>query len=285
MSLPGSTYLASGGVKASAATASSNSGLTAAARREASPQVWENGSVVPPLAANAIHVWRAALERSDDELSACERILSADERARADRFCFGRDRRHYIAGRGILRMLLGRYLHCDPAALTFCYNAHGKPTLASPVSDLRFNVSHSHGLILYGVTRGRELGIDVEHVRGEVLVEQLADRFFSPREVAALRDVPPASRRDAFFRIWTRKEAYLKGTGKGLTLPLDCFDVSLTPGQAALLATHHEPADAQRWSMRDLAAGTGFAAALIAEGNGWHLWCGEWPGGAPAGLE
>jgi medium-chain acyl-[acyl-carrier-protein] hydrolase len=247
------------------------------------PQSWEDAHVAPSLAGDAIHVWRAALERADDEIAACEGVLSADERARADRFCFSRDRRHYIAGRGILRMLLGRYLQCDPASLSFRYNPQGKPKLDSPATDLRFNISHSHGVALYGLTRGRELGIDVEQVRGEVAVDQLAERFFSPREVAMLRQVPAAGRRDAFFRIWTRKEAYLKATGKGLTLALDCFDVSLTPGAAALLATRHDGAEAARWSMRDLAAGAGFAAALIAEGNGWRVWCGQWPGGTLIG--
>jgi medium-chain acyl-[acyl-carrier-protein] hydrolase len=243
---------------------------------------WHDAAAAPPLSDDAVHVWRAALERSDADLAVCEETLSADEKARAGRFCFERDRRHYTAGRGTLRRLLGRYLGCDPASLTFRYNRYGKPALASPHGELRFNLSHSHGLALFAFTRGRDLGVDVEQVRGEVAVEQLAERFFSPQEVAALRDLSLGARRDAFFRIWTRKEAYLKATGKGLSLPLDCFDVSLTLGAAALLATRNDPAEVSRWSMRDLSVGEGFAAAVLVEGNGWRLWCGQWPGAATA---
>jgi 4'-phosphopantetheinyl transferase len=167
--------------------------------------------------------------------------------------------------------------------LRFSYNPQGKPSLTGVTDPLRFNVSHSHGIALYGVTRGREIGIDVEQVRGEVAVDQLADRFFSTQEVAALRALPAAERREAFFRIWARKEAYLKATGLGLSLALDCFDVSLTPGAAALLATRNDPAEAGRWSMRELVVAEGFAAALLVEGTGWRLWCGQWPHSLPQG--
>jgi medium-chain acyl-[acyl-carrier-protein] hydrolase len=256
-------------------------GPMSGAAGQAAP-TWADITAVPALTNDAVHVWRASLERSDDELTALEHTLSADERSRADRFCFPRDRRHYIAGRGILRALLARYLRCDPAALQFHYNPQGKPSLASGVTDpLRFNVSHSHGVAVYGITRGREIGIDVEQVRGEVAVDQLAERFFSPREVAALRALPASERRDAFFRIWARKEAYLKATGLGLSLPLDCFDVSLVPGEAALLATRNDPAEAARWTMRELAVADGFAAAFLVEGNSWRLWCGQWPNSVP----
>ncbi|MHB1426768.1 MAG: 4'-phosphopantetheinyl transferase family protein, partial [Gemmataceae bacterium] len=111
--------------------------------------------------------------------------------------------------------------------------------------------------------------------------EPLAERFFSPRETAVLRSLPPELRREAFFRCWTRKEAYIKAQGKGLSLPLDQFDVSLHPDEPAeLLATQHDPQEAQRWSLRSLLPKEGFVATVAVEGHSWRLWCGEWVAGA-----
>ncbi len=164
--------------------------------------------------------------------------------------------------------------------MRFTYSNYGKPLVANEDNgnDLRFNLTHSHGLALLAVTRGRDIGIDVEYLRDmERDGELLAERFFSPRETAALRSLPPELRREAFFHCWTRKEAYIKANGKGLSLPLDEFDVSLHPGeQAALLATQHDPDDARRWSMRSLLPADGYIAALTVEGPSWRLWCGDW---------
>jgi 4'-phosphopantetheinyl transferase len=127
------------------------------------------------------------------------------------------------------------------------------------------------------VTLGREIGVDLEHIRDNLEGEQLAERFFSPREVAALRALPPELRREAFFHCWTRKEAYIKANGKGLSLPLDQFDVTLRPGEpAALLATLHDPDEARRWSMWSLVPNEGYVGALAVEGHSWRLWCGDW---------
>ncbi len=153
--------------------------------------------------------------------------------------------------------------------MRFAYTTYGKPLLADETgaSGLRFNLTHSHGLALLAVTRGREIGVDVERIRDNLEGEKLAERFFSPREVAALRSLPPELRREAFFHCWTRKEAYIKAVGKGLSLPLDQFDVTLHPGEpAALLATRHDSEEAQRWSMRSLAPGEGYVGALARRG-------------------
>jgi medium-chain acyl-[acyl-carrier-protein] hydrolase len=231
----------------------------------------------PPLGADEVHVWRVPLECRPETVSHLLAGLAPDERERADRFHFDKDRRHFIAGRGALRAVLGRYLGEPPERLRFTYNVYGKPALVGG-GNVRFNLTHSHGLALLAVTRGREVGVDLERVRADLAGEELAERFFSPREVAALRGLPQGQRREAFFRCWTRKEAYIKARGAGLALPLDRFDVTLRPDEpAALLATHDEPAEAGRWSLRNLAPGDGYAGALAVEGHSWRLWCGHRP--------
>jgi 4'-phosphopantetheinyl transferase len=251
--------------------------LTAAAPE--ADEGWPEVAAVPALADGEVHVWRTPLEQPADRLEDLRRTLAPDERQRAERFHFDKDRRHFVAGRGLLRTLLGRYLGRDPGSLQFAYNPQGKPMLAGEGGGLRFNLAHSHGLALFAVSRGRELGVDLERIRPEFAGEPVAQRFFSPREVAALRALSGERRHEAFFVCWTRKEAYLKATGKGLSLPLDCFDVSLLPGEpAALLATRHDPTEVGRWSLRALAPAQGYAGALAVEGRGWRLRCGSLAG-------
>ena len=169
----------------------------------------------------------------------------------------------------------------DPQYLRFTYGPRGKPALATDMGavSLRFNVSHSHGLALYAMTRGRELGVDVERIRPEIVQEQVAERFFSPREVTTLRALPVPLQATAFFACWTRKEAYIKATGEGLALPLDQFDVSLAPGEpAALLRTAWDPQEAPRWTMQDLDPAPGYRAAVAVAGHDWRLTCWDGPG-------
>jgi 4'-phosphopantetheinyl transferase len=146
------------------------------------------------------------------------------------------------------------------------------------VSDeLRFNVSHSHGLALYAVTRRRKIGIDIERVRPISGPEQLAARFFSAGENAELCALPEHVKHEAFFNCWTRKEAYVKARGEGLSLPLNQFDVSLNPGEPArLLRVERDPQEAARWSLQGLTPAPGYVAALAVEGHGWRLACWEW---------
>ncbi|MCL6650581.1 MAG: 4'-phosphopantetheinyl transferase superfamily protein [Chloroflexi bacterium] len=232
------------------------------------------------LASDEVHLWLATLEASPAQLAAYEQLLSSDERERAARFRFWRDRHRYVVGRGLLRVILARYLGIAPFELRFAYNAYGKPEPAAESSArwLRFNLSHSHGLALYAVARGRELGVDIERVRPEMATEAIARHFFSPREVRALSALPPSAQTDAFFRCWTRKEAYLKARGEGLSLPLDSFEVSLAPGEpAVLLQAPGPPQERDRWSLRDVAVPRGYAAAVAVEGHGWRLCCRHWP--------
>ena len=229
-----------------------------------------------------VHVWQAGLDQAPSQIDQYLRILSADERARADRFYFRKDRDHFIVARGTLRSILSCYLNRAPESLSFSYSAHGKPSLERESGEeaIRFNLAHSHEAALYALVRDREVGIDLEFIHGNPQAEQVTERFFSPREILTLRALPPAVQRYAFFLCWTRKEAYIKARGEGLSLlPLDQFDVSLTPGHPAeLLGTRPDPLEANRWSLRDLALEPlGYAAALAVEGDGWSLALWQWP--------
>ena len=143
---------------------------------------------------------------------------------------------------------------------------------------IRFNLSHSHGKALYAISRGREVGVDLEFIRCDLEAEQIAERFFSHSEIETLRALPPSLRKYAFFLCWTRKEAYIKARGEGLSMSLDQFDVSLTPGKpAALLRTNPDSDEALRWSLRDLKPASGYAAALAIRGSDFTLSCWQWP--------
>jgi medium-chain acyl-[acyl-carrier-protein] hydrolase len=247
------------------------------AHRARPPQTWPANADVPALGDDDVHAWSAGLEQPPARLDELRQSLAADEHERAARFFFERDRRHFVAGRGWLREVLGRYLRQAPASLRFKYTAEGKPFLADDASGLRFNLAHSHGLALLAVARGRDVGVDVEYIRADFDADSLAENYFSPREIVALRALPEAKRRTAFFACWSRKEAFLKGIGKGLSLALNCFDVSLEPGaEQALLEVRHHEANSQRWTIRELAPAAGYAAAIAVAGAGWCIKCHQW---------
>jgi 4'-phosphopantetheinyl transferase len=170
------------------------------------------------LRADDVDVWRAALDDQPDALvRQMEALLSADEADRARGFYFERDRRRYIVGRGVLRILVGRYLERTPQSVAFTYGPNGKPGLrGAGEGELFFNVAHSEGLALYAFTRVGEVGIDVERMRDLPDWESVAQAAFCPHELAQLRACPAATRRDEFFRAWTRQEAVLKALGTGL---------------------------------------------------------------------
>jgi 4'-phosphopantetheinyl transferase len=238
---------------------------------------------LPPKAlvfgADEVHVWRATLDLIPLPIDSFRRTLAPDEQERADQFYFQRDRGRFIVARGVLRAILGRYLSRAPESLSFCYSSHGKPALVreSGGDAIRFNISHSHGVALYAVTRGREVGIDLELIRSGLEIEEIAERFFSRLEIATLHALPTDIRRCAFFLCWTRKEAYIKARGEGLSLPLDQFDVSLIPGEpATLMSTRPDSDEALRWSLQGLTIDPGYAAALAVEGHGGSLAYWQW---------
>jgi 4'-phosphopantetheinyl transferase len=219
----------------------------------------------PALVEGEVHVWRIALDRPTWDDADLRSSLAPDELARAARFVFPVDRERFVAARDALRQILARYIGCSPRQVHFGYSQHGKPTLRAPGAStgLTFNLSHTRDLALCAVTRGREVGIDVEAIRPEVAIDEIARTTFSPAERSALAALPPGERLAAFFACWTRKEAYLKARGDGLTYPLDQFDVSLGPGEApALLGSREGPAEVRRWDLRALDLGERYAAAL-----------------------
>ena len=231
------------------------------------------------LGDNEVHVWRASLELPSSQVQRLRRNLSEEELERAERFHFERHRDHFIGARGLLRTILGRYLMTDPGKLQFRYGPKGKPELAGKASQrpLHFNVSHSHGLALYAVTREHEIGVDVERIRPDLAGEKIAERFFSSREAATLRELPAHMRQKAFYTCWTRKEAYLKAIGQGITLHLDQFEVSVAPGEpAVLLSINGDPKEASYWSLKGLDPGPGYVGALAVKGHGWDLRCWHW---------
>ena len=235
---------------------------------------WQCAPASVSLQAGEIHVWRVDLGQPEDVMQKLRGTLEDDEIRRADRFHFEKDRRAFVVSRGFLRQVLGRYLATNPEALRFSYGPYGKPALDGEYKDsaLRFNMSHSRGVGLVAVSEGKELGVDVEHIRADFATEEIARRFFSPREVAAFNALPPELRVNAFFRCWTRKEAYIKAIGLGLSQPLDGFDVTLAPDESpVLLRTDRD--DASRWSVSDIDVGSDYAAALVVEGQISNIGC------------
>ncbi len=226
-----------------------------------------------------VHVWCATLNPPSDRIEELFHILSPDERLRAKRFYFERDRWRFIVARGILRMILSLYLKVEPGRVMFRYGPHGKPFLSieSDQDVLQFNLSHSQGLALYAFTYSRAIGIDVEYIKPQLDVEGIAARFFSPSESAMLLGLPETQKLDAFFNCWTRKEAYLKAKGIGLSLPLDQFDVSFVRGKpACILKTRGDPQEADRWSLQELTPATCYTGAVAVEGYSWALKCWRW---------
>ena len=215
---------------------------------------------------DGIHVWQAALDPGERSLARLEALLSPDEKARAGRFRFERDRNRYIAGRGALRQLLGAYAGIAPGKLEFVYGEFGKPALseasASASGGISFNLAHSADLAVYAIARERTLGIDVERIKPESAGEEIARRYFSPREVQHLLALCPEERVKAFFRCWTRKEAYLKALGTGLQTPLDSFSVSLLPDEPAEFLSGVEPC----WRLFAFQPADGYVAALVHDG-------------------
>lgn len=236
----------------------------------------EGWAAPPPgriaITPDEVHVWRASLRPSAPVLARLEAHLSPDERARAARFRFPRHRDAFIAGRGAQREILARYTGLAPADLAWRATEHGKLSLDGPVaaSGIRFNVSNSGGLALYAVALGRELGVDLEELRPMPDGMEIARRFFSAPENEVFAALPAEARDAAFFACWTRKEAYIKAVGEGLSMPLDRFDVAFAPGEPPrLLATRGDEAEASRWTLLELHPGPGYVGALAVEGDGW----------------
>jgi 4'-phosphopantetheinyl transferase len=197
-----------------------------------------------------------------------ESLLTPDERDRAGRFHFDRLRHSFILARGSLRLLLGRYLGAAPAGVRFAYGEKGKPALADPSSRLHFNASHSGGIALCAFTLDCEIGVDVEQMRPLPDMQGIARRFFCAEESGELMALPEHQREAAFFRCWTRKEAYIKAIGDGLSAPLDGFAVTLRPDEPARLKhIANNTAAGEAWTLQNAEASPGYAAAVAYRGS------------------
>ncbi len=228
-----------------------------------------------------VHLWRGWLDQPEARVAQFERTLSPDERLRAQRFQFDRDRNRFIVGRGMLRATLARYLGVPPTRIALAYGAHGKPRLAAPFdwSRLRFNVSHSEGLALCAVALEREVGVDLERARPIREMAQVATQVFSEREQARLRCVSNDNPVTAFFRFWTSKEALLKARGDGFSGSVKQVETS-----PAGRDQHH----GVEWTSCELLPHPGFIAALVVEGRDWQLRCWDYSfegAGPPAGMD
>ena len=244
-----------------------------------SQQLWSMPPQPITLSENEVHAWKAPLIAQEDEYNAFQQVLSPEERERARRFYFEKDRRRWTIAHGVLRILLARYLNTDTHKLQFVTNEYGKPALAPPLArtSLQFNLSHSAELALYAFTYQRQIGIDVEFMRLDIEWDALARSHFSSSEYAALQSLPSTLQAEAFFLCWSRKESYIKAKGRGLSIPLDQFDVSLVPGKpAALLGSREEVQATTHWSLHALEPGNGYAGALTVEGFDWNLHCWQW---------
>lgn len=230
------------------------------------------------ISANDVRVWVTSLKISPSELAALWHVLAKDERERATRYRFDKDRRRFIAARGRLRQVVGHYLSIPPAEVLFQSNPFGKPALALGSVRFQFNLSHAGVWALIAVGRDRSLGIDIEPVNDRVRWEDLAPLIFTRREQHELALYPLNEKHHAFLRGWTRKEAYVKARGLGLSLPLDRFDVPLAAKKIEMLIDTARDTEAQgQWRVYPIDLLPGHVAALVVEGQPVHLRFRGWP--------
>ncbi|HXD33583.1 MAG TPA: 4'-phosphopantetheinyl transferase superfamily protein [Pyrinomonadaceae bacterium] len=212
------------------------------------------------------------MEPPPESAARFRKLLATDELTKADRFRFEKDQRHYSVARGVLRELIARYLGVAATDLRFSYTEYGKPELISPnIPQLKFNLAHSGKVALYAFTYVGDVGVDVELIRPEFTGDDIARRYFSATELQALNALPETDRTLAFFNCWARKEAVIKAKGMGLSMGLDQFDVTLTPGKPALLLrTAWDEAEVGRWSLRAIDVGSEYAAAIAIQAHDWQ---------------
>ena len=216
---------------------------------------------------DGIEVIVSVLATGPGDIRAAAALLSCAERNRAQRFVFDRDRRLFIAARAQLRRLLAARLAQEPDSIEIAYGPHGKPALARRYErDCRFNVSHHADVAVYAFSNGKDVGIDIEAIRDVPGAHSMAAHFFTRREQEEYQSLEADDRRLGFLNWWTRKEAFVKALGQGLSYPLDCFDVSLAPGAPAMiLRLMDTPGDRCGWRLRSFVPAPGFVGAIVTE--------------------
>ena len=228
------------------------------------------------IGTNEIHVWDVDLNQPDEQYAALTGLLAADEVARANAFHFERDRRHFTIARAALRIVVGSYLNQSPHAVTFAYHPLGKPSLAGE-SSLQFNVSHSHQRAVYAFGLDHLLGVDLEYVRSVMDMDGIPRQNFSTRENTVFSALPAQRKQRAFFNCWTRKEAYIKALGEGLSHPLDSFDVTFLPDEPACLRwVRGQPDEPARWTLSAFELDGGYVGAIATRQVVSQVVCRSW---------
>lgn len=239
-------------------------------------------SELPVLVDGRVLIWTALLDGSTKpRLSYLAGLLSEEETRRASRFRFDQDRTRFVVCRGTLREILASYLKIEPQTVEFTYGEHGKPYCMAPtgriVSPIRFNVSHSAHYAIFAVSTS-EVGVDIEVIRPMPEMEALVERYFSVPERKAFYSVAPDLQLKAFLSCWTRKEAYVKARGDGLSNPLDQCNVSLAPSlPGRSVNAHGAPSDQLEWSLHSFDVFTDTVAALVCRRNCLPHFGGPWP--------
>lgn len=235
--------------------------------------IWTVATTHPNLSTDQVHVWRIELNRPETERERLWPLLSPEEKQQADRFHFPNGKNHYVVCRGTVRLILAGYLQINPSEVRFQVGPFGKPSLKiASRTKVEFNVSHSHGLALLAVSAGRPLGVDLEQVRVMDTYEQIAVRYFSPIEVKRLRQMADHEKPEAFFSCWSRKEAFVKATGQGISYGLDQFSVPLSLHDPnARFVPIDCPHETTRWRMCTLIPAPNFVGAIVAAGDNWDV--------------
>lgn len=232
--------------------------------------------IIPPLKPYQMHVWQGHLDIGPEEQKKYMGVLSKDEKEKASKFRFSKDRIAYIASRGMLRVLSGHYLNCPPEDIIFEYEAHGKPGYAHKTS-LKFNVSHSGNMVIIGFLFDQVMGIDIEIIKDDFDVLDIGRNFFSKKEIAALNAIPKAMQHIAFYRCWTRKEAFIKAMGDGLSFPLDLFALSIdSDTTTSLLETSWDPKEKDQWELYSYIPADQYRAAIAIRGKINSLMINQW---------
>jgi 4'-phosphopantetheinyl transferase len=228
---------------------------------------------VGQLEENKVIIWLLDLNKTVFDLAWLVSLLSDSELKKSQKLVFDKDKKRYIVSHGILRILLGKYIGLPPGFVEYRFNRYGKPELNVDINPekIKFNLSHSHEKILFAFSRGRELGVDIEYLDPKFPTSDISKRFFSPQEVQELINLPKEQQIQGFFKCWTQKEAYIKAKGMGLSIPLDSFDVSVSPvDPAGLISNKNEPLEIFKWKIQEIQIEGNYASAICAEGNDWE---------------
>ncbi|MFK7921045.1 MAG: 4'-phosphopantetheinyl transferase superfamily protein [Bacteroidia bacterium] len=235
--------------------------------------LWQGGIPENKIEAKQIHIWRASLDLSELKIRDLLKTLSLEERERASRFHFEKDRKRFISGRGSLRQILALYLGKQAQDIEFAYTANGKPLIQTSLGAeaLKFNLSHSGEWMLLAISMDREIGIDIEHIRHNIEVQEIAQRFFSPAEIRSLEQLHGIEQVERFYRYWTRKEAFIKAIGMGISFPLEQVDVFQQSGKlwspVQIVGNRDNPA----WYSKDIFLAQDYMAAIVVEGDDCEL--------------